>query len=80
MKLSKAAREGGADKFSFFASDGKIIGDFKTVYDLHIHIESISKAMTQFDMLDVFQVILSATLPLLNIAIEELLVCQTAEN
>ena len=80
LKLSRAAREGGTDKFSFFASDGKMIGDFKTVYDLHMRIESASKAMIQFDMLDVFQVILPATLPLLNSAIEELFVCQTAEN
>ena len=80
LKLSKATREGGTDKFSFFASNGKMIGDFKTVYDLHMRIESASKAMTKFYMLDVFEVILPATLPLLNSAIEKILVCQTAEN
>ena len=80
LKLSKAAREGGSDRFSFFASDGKMIGDFKTVYDLHMRIESASKAMTQYDMQDVFQVILPATLSLLNSAIEDLFKCQTAEN
>ena len=80
LKLSNTAREGGTYKFSLFASDGKMIGDFKTVYDLHMRIEPASKAMIQYDMLDVFQVILPATLSLLNSAIKELCVCQTAKD
>ena len=31
LKLSKAASDGGTDKFGFFVSGGKMIGDFKTV-------------------------------------------------
>lgn len=29
QKLSKAAREGGVDKFTFFASNGKLVNDFQ---------------------------------------------------
>ena len=57
LKLAKATKEGGTDKFIFFASDGKLVNDFQTVYDLHMRIEALSKALTSYDMLDVFQVI-----------------------
>ena len=36
LKLSKAAREGGSDKFSFFETDGKIGSEFKAVYNMHM--------------------------------------------
>ena len=55
-----------------------MIGEFKTVYNLHMRIESASKSMIQFNMLDVFQVILMLTLPMLSSAIKILLTCQTA--
>ena len=54
LKLSKASREGGVDKFSFFEANGKVGSDFKVVYDLHMRIESLSKDLTFFDMKDVF--------------------------
>ena len=57
LKLAKATKEGGTDKFIFFASDGKLVNDFQTVYDLHMRIEALSKALTSYDMLDVFQII-----------------------
>ena len=36
LKLSKSAREGGSDKFSFFETTGSLRSDFKAVYDLHL--------------------------------------------
>ena len=48
LKLSKAAREGGSDKFSFFETDGKIGSEFKAVYNIHMQIEALSKALAFF--------------------------------
>ena len=48
LKLSKSAREGGSDKFSFFETDGKIGSEFKAVYNMHMQIEALSKALAFF--------------------------------
>ena len=80
LKLAKAAKEGGTDKFTFFASDGKLVNDFQTVYDLHMRIEALSKALTSYDMLDVFQVIPQATILKLSSALELLFSCQAGEE
>ena len=61
LKLSKAAREGGEDKFTFFESDGKVGGDFRAVYDLHMRLEALSKAILFYDMDDVFHILSSET-------------------
>ena len=55
LKLSRAAREGGIDKFCFFETDGRTVGDFQTVYDLNMRIEALSKTLSFFDMIDVFR-------------------------
>jgi len=61
LMLSKEVREGGSDNFSFFQSDGKIGSEFKAVYDIHMQIEALSKALDFFDLDDVFQIIPEAT-------------------
>ena len=53
LKLAKSARERGTNKFTFFNSDGKVGGDFRTVCDLHMQFEGLSKAITFYDMNDV---------------------------
>ena len=80
LKLAKAAKEGGTDKFTFFASDGKLVNDFQTVYDLHMRIEALSKALTSYDMLDVFQVIPQETILRLSSALDLLFDCQSDEE
>ena len=80
LKLSKAAREGGVDRFTIFASDGKLVNNFQTMYDLHTCIESISKTLTHFDMQDVFQIIPAQTVQTLSDRIDMLFECQTDEE
>ena len=80
LKLAKAAKEGGTDKFTFFASDGKLVNDFQTVYDLHMRIEALNKALTSYDMLDVFQVIPEDTILKLSSALDHLFECQAEEE
>ena len=66
LKLSKSAREGGKDKFSFFQADGSTGSEFRTVYDLHMRIDALSTALKYFDMADVFQIVPSGTIFLLE--------------
>ena len=61
LKLSKSAKEGGIDKFSFFETTGSLGSDIKSVYDLHMRIEALSKALILYDMTDVFQILPEAT-------------------
>ena len=42
--------------------DGKVGSKFKAVYDLHMHIEALSKALTFFDMKDAFKIISEQTI------------------
>ena len=46
------------------------------MYDLHLRIEALSKALTSYDMLDVFQVIPQATILKLSSALDLLFDCQ----
>ena len=47
LRIFKSARErGGLDKFTFFASDGKLVKNFQTVYDLHIRMQALSITLT----------------------------------
>ena len=57
LKLSKSAREGGVDRFFFFKYNGKMVNEFRTVYNLHMQIEALVKALKLFDMRDVFTMI-----------------------
>ena len=67
LKLSKAAREGGGeDRFTFFEPDGKVGGEFCAVYDLHMRLEALSKAIMFYDMDDVFHILPSKTVTLLE--------------
>ena len=78
LKLSKAAREGGEDKFTFFESDGKVGGDFRAVYDLHMRLEALSKAILFYDMDDVFHILFSETVKRLEDKLTVLFATQTS--
>ena len=80
LKLAKAAREGGMDKFTFFESDGQTGGDFRAVYDLHMRLEALSKAITFYDMGDVFQILPSNTITLLESKLDVYFTAQTNIN
>ena len=76
LKLAKAAREGGNNKFTFFESDGKVGGDFRAVYDLHMRLEALAKSIMFYDMDDVFNILPSETVKLLEEKLEVLFACQ----
>ena len=76
LKLSKSAREGGSDKFSFFETTGLIGSDFKAVYDLHMRIKALSKTLVFFDMIDVFQILPESTVKSLEEKLTDLHVWQ----
>ena len=57
LKLSKAAREGGSEKFAFFVPDGTAANDFKSVYDLHMQVDVLITSLTLYEIMDVFQVL-----------------------
>ena len=78
LKFSKAAREGGDDKFTFFESDGKVGGDFRAVYDLHMRLEALSKAIMFYDMEDVFQILSKNTVKELETKLSVLFSSQAA--
>ena len=40
--------------------------DFKALYDLHIRVEALSKALTFFDMKDIFEIIPEYTIKMLE--------------
>ena len=77
LKLSKSAREGGSDKFAFFETTGSIRNNFKTVYDLHMRVEALSKALVFYDLVDVFQILDGPTVTQLSVHLEDLLACQS---
>jgi hypothetical protein len=78
LKLSKAAREGGDDKFTFFESDGNDGGDFRAVYDLHMRLEALSKVIMFYDMEDVFQILSKDTVQELETKLSILFASQAA--
>ena len=57
LKLERAARSGGDSKFAFFQSTGQLLDSFETVYSLHIRLDSLTKALDQYDMNDVFKIL-----------------------
>jgi len=80
LKLSKTARDKGEGTFTLFSSDEKLMSDFQTVYDIHMRIKGFSKALTHFDMQDVFQIIPEDTIQWLRCELDTLFVCQTEEE
>ena len=64
--MLKQAREGGSDKFSFFVTTGSIGSGFIAVYDLHMRIKVLSKALVLFKMTDAFQIFPEATVYVLE--------------
>ena len=54
LKLSKSAREGVEDKFSFVETDGKLGSGFKTFYDLYMWMYDFSIVLKFYDMDDIF--------------------------
>ena len=71
LKLAKEAKEGGADKFTFFDSEGQTGGDFRTPYNLHILIEALSNEITFCDIGDVFKMLPSDKITVLENKFEE---------
>ena len=61
LRLARAAREEGEDKFTFFESDGKVNGDFRVVCDLHMRLDALSKSVKFYDMHETFNVFSSKT-------------------
>lgn len=50
----------------FFQADGSTRSEFRTVYNLHMRIDALSTALKYFDMADVFQIVPSETIVLLE--------------
>ena len=78
IKISKYIWEGGTDRFPFFELNGQVGSHFKAVYDLHMCIDALSKALAFLDIRDVFHIISDHTLDLLEIQIQDLFSCQEA--
>ena len=70
LKLVRAAREGGANKLTFFELDGQTRGGFRSVCDLYMHLETLLKAMSFCDMGNVFKILPNETIALLEIKLE----------
>ena len=64
-----------ADKFTFFEVNGKIENYFKTVYDLHMRVKALSKALVFLNMQNVFQIIPESTVEELHQKLTDLFVC-----
>ena len=77
LKLSKAARERNADKFTFCESDGKTGGDSRAVCALHVRLEALSQARTFHDMVNRFQMLPSDTSVLIESRLEK---CSNAQS
>ena len=80
LKLSKSAREGGSDVFSFFETTRSLGNDFKAVYDLHTSIEALSKSLVLYNMIDVFQVLPISTLQDLEPKLRAVHACQVEDS
>ena len=64
--MASSAKEGSSDKLCFFKAIGQAGGDFKAVYDLHMRIEALSKALYLYYMYDIFNIIPGKTLDTLE--------------
>ena len=80
LELAKVVREGGTDKFTFFESDGQTCSDFWVMYDLHVCLEALSKAITFYNMGDVFKILPSNTVALLESKLDVCFNTQTSVN
>ena len=61
IKPSRNARDRGSEIFTFFRTNETVGSSFCSVYNLHMRIEAISKALTFFDMRDVFNIVPEST-------------------
>jgi len=68
----------GEEKFAFFKTDGNVGGDFRAVYDLHMRLEALSKAIMFYDMDEVFNVLLSNAVKFLESKLDALFVTQAS--
>ena len=80
LKLSKSAREGRSDKFSFVETTGLLGSDFESVYDLYMRIDALSKALILYDMTDVFHILLESTVLDLELKLRVIHACKTGES
>ena len=80
LKLERAARSGGDSKFAFFQSTGQLVNSFETVYSLHMRLDSLTKALDQYDMNDVFKILPEETVTNLDTSLAYLLSCQSSEQ
>ena len=62
--------------FTFFETDGLVGSDFRTVYNLYMRIEALSKALTFFDMRNVFQIVPELTVAQIRAQLQHLFRCQ----
>ena len=80
LKLAKAAREECAEKFTFLESDGQTWGDFCTAYNVHIHLEDLSKAIAFCVIGDVFKILPRDKILLLWIKLKDYFSLQSLLN
>ena len=70
--------------FTFFETDGKSGSDSPAVYDLHMRLDALGKAITFYDMDDIFNIIPCETVTILEMKLEDLLdaqsLAETAED
>ena len=78
LKLARAAREEGGDKFTFFESDRKVGEDFRVVYDLYMRLKALSKSIKFYDIHNVFNVLSSKIVLELEKKLDVLFVAQAA--
>ena len=57
LNLAKATRKGGTDKCRYFSTDRKPESDSKTVYDLHMRVDTLLSSLKHYDMENLFQII-----------------------
>ena len=76
LKLSKSVREGVSDKLAFSETTGLIGNGFKTVYDQHMRVEALSKALLFYDLIDILQIIHASTVNELTVHLDDLNACQ----
>jgi len=66
--------KGGEEEFSLFQDNGQLGLDFKAVYNFHMRIEALYKALKFYEMTDVFNIILTKTITILEAKLHNIFV------
>ena len=80
IKLAKLAREWGTEKITFFDSNGQVGGNFRAVYNLRMRLEALSKSIMYHNMDNLFKILPTATVNVLEQKIKILSNTQTLIN